>query len=210
MLVGMDAVGTLAVGQEHTTAPLTAAAGSFALAGGPAVFATDCDVASGAIAVAGQAVSFDPVEAAATGSFTLTGEASLWSYDILGGGGAIVAGTFSRRRWRALQDELAAERTAGQQARERKRRERHAAAVRQAALRQAELAVMRAGADAAHVQFIRGQDLAGALAAFAAAHDAAATLGQHSARINAATAHAHAQAALRDEDDAIALLLLAA
>ena len=100
------AQGTLAVTAEAAAfqQQLAAASVSFAETGFAATFEgflprrirCVCPLGAGDVDV--------DTEFAGCAAFALTGEPSLWSYDLLGGGGTIVAGTFSRGRWRALQE----------------------------------------------------------------------------------------------------------
>ena len=155
-LLGVGAIGRLAVGQELDARILTAACGSFALAGEASTFRQQLAAATGSFAVAGGAATYQDqwvatagvfveagepaifegllvesfgsfvlsgsptidlgAETANCGLFAFTGAPSLDSYDLLGGGGTIVAGTFSRGRWRALQEQIAAEQEAGRKA----------------------------------------------------------------------------------------------
>jgi hypothetical protein len=150
-------------------------------------------------------------EVAGCGRFTFTGGPyTFLSYDLLGGGGTIVAGTFSRERWRALQDEIAAEQAAARAeiaARKRRRREQAQAAAR---AKQERIRAAHAAVEAANATAAGERALADALAVGARvtrAHD----LMRHTAALHAlaVAAQVEARTKAQDEDEAIALLLAA-
>jgi hypothetical protein len=148
-------------------------------------------------------------EIAACGLFALTGEAATLSYDLLAGG-SIVAGTFSRGKWRALQDEIAAERAAERAARgaDKGRRRAQAQAAAQAERDRRRAAWART--DAADAQAAGGRALSAALAAAAGAQWVQ-ELARHTVALHglALAAKAQADARAQDEDEALALLLAA-
>jgi hypothetical protein len=151
-------------------------------------------------------------EAAGCGIFTLTGGPyTFLSYDLLGGGGTIVAGTFSRGRWRALQDELAAEREARRAALAAERKRRRALAQARAAAARARAQAARARADQANAAAAGARALADALGV-AAHRQRAQDLVRHTAALHAlaCAAQADARAEAQDEDDDAVALLLAA
>ena len=100
-----------------------------------------------AFVLSGQATIDLDVEVAACGLFALTGGPSLYSYDLLGGGGTIVAGTFSRGSWRELQAEIAAEQAAARAAVAAERRRRRDEAQAAARARQEHSRAQRARVD---------------------------------------------------------------
>jgi hypothetical protein len=159
----------------------------------------------------GQATVDLGTEIAGCGFFTWTGGPfTFLSYDLLGGGGTIVAGTFSRGRWRALRDELAAEREARRAARAGAKKRRREAAEAAAAAVRVRAQAARARADEASAAAAGARALADALAA-AAHRQRAQDLARHTAALHAlaCAAQAEARAKAQDEDDAVALLLAA-
>src|SRR5436305_3917219 len=109
-------------------AQLAAGRGNFAATGIVAAFGAVLAAPFGAFILAGKASIDLDAEVAACGLFSLTSAGAFLSYELLGGGGTIVAGTFSRGRWRALQEEIAAEQAAQRAARAADKRRRRAQA----------------------------------------------------------------------------------
>jgi hypothetical protein len=169
-------------------------------------------VSAGAFVLAGQVAAVGPAEPVTTGVFVLTGGAVHLSHDLLGGGGTITGGTFSRRRWRELlaQDERARE--AGERrirdARlrrqaERRRRERAQAELRR---RAREAAAADADAQAAALARSHAAQAQAGLQAMRAAVDHAAAVTQAAHAAADAATHARVR---NDEDEALLLLLAA-
>jgi hypothetical protein len=149
-------------------------------------------------------------ERAGTGLFACTGIRADLSYELLGGGGTIVAGTFSRGRWRALQDEIAAAQEAQRKAvaaRKRRRREQAQAAARAQRVRVAAARAQAAEADAAAA----GQRALADALVVAAGVRRTQDLMRHTVALHAlaAAAQAKSRADAHDEDEALALLLAA-
>jgi hypothetical protein len=161
--------------------------------------------------LSGHAIFDLETEVAGCGFFTFTGGPyTFLSYDLLGGGGTIVAGTFSRGKWRALQDELAAEREARRAALAAERKRRRALARAAAAAVRARARAARARVDEADAAAAGARALADALAV-AAHRQRAQDLLRHTAALHAlaGAAQAEARAKAQDEDETIALLLAA-
>ncbi len=163
----------------------------------------------GSFAETGAAAAFEAVLAAPCGLYAFTGEGAFLSSDLLAGG-TIVAGTFSRGKWRAIQDAIAAEKAAEERrvaaARRKRQQERDAGAVvaRAAALdRRAQEDQANAGAAA-----LRS---AQAAAAISSHRQQLGVLMHQAAILHAAADRAHANelAAQQDEAEALALLLAA-
>src|SRR5947209_5471296 len=136
-MMGFDALGRLALGQATDSVPvrqiLTVSVGSFAAAGSTATFSAVLSAPAGAFLLGAPAVAFDPTEVVSSGRIVWTGSPAYLSWDFAGGGSAISGGTFSRGKWRALQDEIAAERKAKRKAAAAERDRRRAAALAAAA-----------------------------------------------------------------------------
>ena len=185
--------------------------GSFTWIGNTDAFETLLLTALGAFALSGSEVAEVDVPLG-TGSFICAGIPADLSYDLLGGGGVIAGGTFSRHRWREMLDAIAQAREAeARRAREAalrrqvEQRRRHAALLDERALARRSA---RAAADeqAAALAAAHGEAvLAGLMAMCATAERAAA--GERAAQ--AAQAAAQARAAAQDEDDALILLMAA-
>src|SRR4029453_8118442 len=131
--------------------------------------------------VSWQSFSHATAMAGDAGSFALGGAEAYLSYELLGGGGRITGGTFSRRKWRELKDAIRAERDAEERARARvKARERAAAraapAAAKAALEAARRVEDEALAEQSNIRLIAGarDALSGAQGLGAALRDAAA------------------------------------
>ena len=185
--LGSSAVGQAAVGQGDSfegAFPLTF---NYALTGGAA---TDLDT-----------------EVAEPGFYALSGSAFL-SHEFLGGGGTLSGGTFSRGRWRALQDGIAAERESEARTRARDLARRRAAAKRAATAAKAARDAARAREDAVNAGLARDRALAGALDAVTGARSVSG-VADGSARLIHAARTARALADARDEEEALALLLAA-
>lgn len=188
-MLGFNALARLALGQASDTAATVLAA------------------APGAFVLTGQATVDLSAEIAACGLFALAGEPSL-GHDVTNIGGAIAAGTFSRGRWRALQEELAAERKAERDevAAQRRRRRAQAQAAARAARERAQAA--RAQIAQANAAAAGARVLDDALAA-AAGVRRSQNLMRHAATLHALAVAAQARAQAQDEDEALALLLAA-
>jgi hypothetical protein len=142
----------------------------------------------------------------ASGSFTFAGQPAGFHEEPVVVGSSISGGTFSRRRWR---DMLAAE-DAARAAQARRDRD---ARLRRTAERRRREAAFAAARERARIDAkVRGD---AAVAALAQLHAAAAVRGVEQLRETAALASAQAAATARmaaqahDDDEAIALLLLA-
>ena len=188
--IGAGAIGELALGQGvgGRFGPVGTISLSFALTGEPVISAD--------------------TEIALAGSFALSRIDTFLSWDYLGGGGTLVAGTFSRGRWRALQEELAAERESERRKRaEEKRRRREA--------REAAAAAEREHREAAWARIDVANAAAAAERALAHARAVAAHIERernatrHAAVLHALATAAQEQARAQDEDEALALLLAA-
>jgi hypothetical protein len=210
MPLGLGTIGRLTIGGVPAQFNLDTTSGSFTLAGqNTTAFQVGEAAVSGTIAFAGQGAPLQVQARLASGALTAAGEAAFLGYDLLGGGSSISGGTFSRARWREmLAEEERRRATQEQRIRDEKlrrlgERRRREAAFAEARRRSRELA--RDEADAA-------------IAALVTEHAAAAARGVDELKALAARAgaQAHAAEAARaapliddDEEEAIALLLLA-
>jgi hypothetical protein len=206
---------TFSGNQAVLSSRLAPGAGAFTFTGLSARLVASLAGATGGYAVSWQTFSDTASIACHAGSFALTGPGAYLSYELVGGGGdRIAGGQFSRRRWRELEDAIAAERNAQAQARaladERKRAAaRKAAAAAKAARRAAWRAQDRSNAEAANVRLLA--DAQRALSAGQAFNDTLRSAAAIAAAAREVQAQAQARsAALNDEDEAIVLLLLAA
>jgi len=168
----------------------------------------------GAFVLSGKPTIDLDTEVAACGHFALSGEGAFLSYDLLGGGGAIVAGTFSRGRWRDLQEQLAAEQAIERKAVAANRRRRREQAEAAARAERERAWAARAEVDQANAAAAGERALADALAVSAGVQRAQ-DLMRHTVALHAlaaaaqASAHAKTRADAIDEEEAIALLLAA-
>lgn len=190
-----------------TEANLTASGGSFAETGEAATFQGQMAAAAGSFALAGQAAGLEG-EVAGCGVFTFAGFPSLYSYDLLGGGGTIVAGTFSRSRWHALQEQWAADAAARRKARAASQRRRRELAQAAAAAERERTRAARARTEAANAAAAGQRALSDALAVQDGVRRAQELMRRTGALHALATA-AQASRRAADEDEALALLLAA-
>jgi hypothetical protein len=196
-----------AVGLTQTN--LTVSAGSFAETGGAATFQARMAAAAGSFALSGQASGLEG-EVAGCGAFAFTGFPSLYSYDLLGGGGTIAAGTFSRGRWRALQEQLAADAAAERKARQESKRRRRELAQAAAAAERERARAARARTAAANAAAASRRALSDALVVADDVRRARELMRRTGALHALATAvKARQHSADEDEDEALALLLAA-
>jgi hypothetical protein len=159
-------------------------------------------------ALTGEAIVDLDAQIAACGFFSWGSPFTFLSYDLLGGGGTIAAGTFSRGRWRALQEELAAEREAEQREREEERRRRRAAREAAAAAERERRQAERARIDAVNASAAAERAFAHALAVAAHIEWERAAM-QHAAILHALALGAQERAHAQDDEEALALLLAA-
>lgn len=207
--------GTVALTGETIQIAGLVSFGTFALTREAAAFQTQFTASYGVFGLAGPGATFDPSEPVGTGYFALSGPVTFLSYDLLGGGGVITGGTFSRKRWH---DMLAAE---ARREREDARRRREKRLRKAAERRDRERAFAEARRRAREDEKARGE---AATATLRLTHAAAAARGLERLRAIAAAAAAQSQAGRaaasapalghepgvdQDEEEAIALLLLA-
>jgi hypothetical protein len=122
-------------------------------------------------------------------------------------GSGVSGGTFSRGRWRRLNEEVRARARAIVRARERQELRRRAAARKAAAERRAEIDAARAAEDRANAERARRQAVIDALAALTDARTVGEAFAGDAAMAIAA-ARAQAAQAAADEEEAIVRLLL--
>jgi len=184
-----------------------AALGELALGQGVGSFGAKGTI-SLSVVLTGEAVNSSEHEIARNGLFTFSGEQAFLSWDYLGGGGAIVAGTFSRGRWHALQEELAVERESERRKRAEEKRRRRGAREAAAAAERERRAAAWARIDAANTAAAAERALSHALAVAAhIARERDAT--RHAATLHGLAITAQDKARAQDEEEALALLLAA-
>jgi hypothetical protein len=184
-----------------------AALGELALGQGVGSFGAKGTLSLSAV-LTGEAVNSSEHEIAGNGLFTLSGAKAFLSWDYLGGGGAIGAGTFSRGRWHALQQELAAERESERRKREEEKRRRREAREAAAAAERERREAAWARIDVANAAAAAERALSHALAVAAHIERERAAM-RHAAVLHALAIAAQEKARAQDEEEALALLLAA-
>ncbi len=203
---------TVAGDAAALTPKAIAGAGTYANNGVDARFAHTFTADAQSYTISWQTFSDASTLAANGTAFSLIGQGANLSYDIdLGGvGSGISGGTFSRGRWRELQEEEHRAREAAELARRRIEDAAREAAQRRASEQRAAIAARRAAEDKANTERTQLRAFEDAVDAFIGAQRSAAQL-QGANALNDAAAAAQAQlTAEREEEEAIVHLLLVA